>query len=106
LLTRKLAETTPHIPKGKRNLLRAAAVELVVLAPAKYYASFNLSHFERALNEAISTYAAAEFGLTMNFKFKSLPAGFTWIVSTEKTKEDAKKLLAAVDKRGDVQWKN
>ena len=61
-------------PKHKeRLLLQATGIHLRVLAPATYYADFDLARFEVSLDKGIGAFGAQEgLPFEMDFKFETL----------------------------------
>jgi hypothetical protein len=57
----------------ERPLLQAKGVHLRVLAPAKYYADFDLARFEASLDKGIAAFGAQKaLPFEMDFKFETL----------------------------------
>ena len=58
------------------DLLKATRIDARVLAPAEYYARYELAALERLLNEELKAYGARH-GVELNFGFETLPQGIT-----------------------------
>lgn len=62
----------PKLGYTKAGMLDAKGIRLRVLAPANYYAPYDLRWVEKSINGGLSSFLGDRFGFEMDFKFESL----------------------------------
>jgi hypothetical protein len=75
IFTREHEEMSKYFKK-ESDLLNASSIHLMVLAPADYYAPYNLSWLEKNIDSGLASFLS-KFNFKMDFKFETLSLALT-----------------------------
>lgn len=88
---------------SEKELLRAAALHLRVLAPTAFYPDNNawLLRFERSLNAGLARFSSetSDLRIPMDFRFEAFPEWFDWKAENCQNESARKDLLWALHRR-------
>ena len=87
IFARKHAEASKYIGK-ETDLLKATKIHLRVLAPADYYATYNLSWLEKSIDQGLASFLT-KFEFKIDFKFETFSLTLTrssplWVAGAPK----------------------
>jgi hypothetical protein len=90
-----LARQRMKAGEEKKELLKAKAIHLKVLAPSSYYKGFNLEWLEKEINRGLKAFLTAhELSFEMNFNFEQFPPNFKVEVESFPNGDSIKRALA------------